>query len=70
MVADERKPLLNESTTEQVREYLTARRKRCSASTTNLERKILSAFFRRAIKNQQLRENPVFPIPNVQSDGR
>lgn len=58
----EQRPLLSEVTTDQVREYLTTRRKRCSVSTVNLERKILSVFFRRCIKNQQLRDNPVFPI--------
>lgn len=55
-------PLLREVTTEQLREYLTKRRASSSASTVNLERKILSVFFRRAIANQQLRENPVTPI--------
>jgi integrase len=60
--ANEQKPLISEVSTEHVREYLHSRRKTCSASTTNLERKILSVFFRRAIKNQQLRENPVFPV--------
>jgi integrase len=65
--ANESRPLLSEVTTEQVREYLNRRRKLCSASTVNLERKILSVFFRRCIKNQQLRDNPVFPIAPFKS---
>jgi integrase len=60
--ATDQRPLLSEVTTEQVREYLTERRKKCSVGTVNLERKILSVFFRRAIRNQQLRDNPVFPV--------
>jgi integrase len=60
--ATEQKPLLSEISTEQIRTYLDHRRKRCSPSTTNLERKVLSVFFRRTMKNEQLKINPVFPI--------
>jgi integrase len=63
----EHRPLLSDVTTDQIREYLTTRKKKCSVSTVNLERKILSVFFRRCIKNQQLRDNPVFPISALKS---
>lgn len=56
------KPLLSEVTSEKVRQYLIHRWTKCSASTTNLERKILSVFFRRAMKNEQLKFNPVAAV--------
>lgn len=62
------RPFLCDVTTEQIREYLTVRRKKCSVATVNLERKILSVFFRRCIKNQQLRDNPVFPISALKTE--
>jgi integrase len=65
--ATDDRPLLTEVTTEQIREHLLARRRKCSVRTVNMERKILSVFFRRCIKNQQLRDNPVFPIAPVKS---
>ena len=67
--ASDQHPLISEVTTEQVREYLMQRRKKCSVGTVNLERKVLSVFFRRAIRNQQLRDNPVFPITAFKSQG-
>jgi integrase len=66
--ATDHRPLLTEVTTEQLRSYLNHRRNKCSASTVNLERKILSVFFRRAMKNEQLKSNPAFPIRPYRGD--
>lgn len=60
--ADETRPLLRDIGPDDVRGYLAARRAATSAGTANLEKKILSSFFRWCIKNQILRENPVFPV--------
>lgn len=58
----EAKPLLREIGPDDVRAYLTNRRAATSASTANLEKKIISSFFRWCIKNQLLKENPALPV--------
>jgi integrase len=60
--ATEEAPLLRAVTPEQVRSYLSRRFSITSASTANLERKILAAFFTRAVRHGLLRDNPVGPI--------
>lgn len=65
--ATEHGPIISDITTEHVREYLHKRRSQCSISTLNLERKILSVFFRRAMANGQLKDNPVSPIRHFEA---
>ena len=60
--ATDAKPLLRELSSSDVRSYLAAQRARTSASTTNLEKKILSSFFEWCIANHLLKENPVTPL--------
>lgn len=60
--ATEARPLLSDVSSEHCRSYLNQRRAHCSASTTNLERKVLSVFFRRAISNEQLTSNPMLAV--------
>ena len=52
-------PLLRDVTSDDVRAFLTKRRERNSASTTNISRIIISAFFKRAVQNGQIRDNPL-----------
>lgn len=68
--ADEARPLLRDVTPDDVRAYLTKRRAATSASTANLEKKILSSLFRWCIKNQILKENPVFPVKSFKDSGK
>lgn len=56
------KPLLREVGSEEIRGFLTGKRATASAATVNLYRKILSTFFLRAIRNGQLKDNPMLPI--------
>ncbi len=60
--ANDKAPMLSEIRTEDVSRYLLQKRKSTAASTTNLTRKILSAFFKRALLGNRLRENPCTPI--------
>jgi integrase len=60
--ATDDKPLITDIGTEHCRAYLNQRRLKCTASTTNLERKVLSVFFRRAMANEQLKTNPILPV--------
>ncbi len=55
-------PLLRDVTADDVRGYLTKRRATTTASTANLEKKILSAFFRWSIKQGISKENPVMAV--------
>lgn len=55
-------PMLRDVSTEEIRTFLTTKRKLTSAATTNHLRKVLSVFFIRAIKNGLIRENPMLPI--------
>lgn len=52
-------PLMAEIDERQVRAYLTEKATRASVSTVNLERKILSGFFKRAVDNGAIQTNPV-----------
>ena len=58
-------PMLDAVTPEHIREFLTKRRVIRNASTINLERKILSMFFLRAVRNDQLRANPAAPVRKI-----
>lgn len=60
--ASDKGPLLSEVETEQIRSYLMARMAKASASTANLERKILRMLFKRATENSTLKINPMLPI--------
>jgi integrase len=60
--ATDRKPLLADVNTELVRAYLTHRRKTLSASSTNLDRRILAVFFAREVRNGRMASNPTLPI--------
>jgi integrase len=62
------RPLLRDVTPDDVRAYLTKRRAVRSASTANLDRKVLSIFFRWTIRNQMLRDNPVMPVARFKDD--
>ncbi len=56
--ANENWPLLSDITAEHIRTFLVGRRKNRDASTVNLERKILSVFFKRAKDNHLLKASP------------
>jgi integrase len=60
--ASDTRPLLRDVSPDDVRGFLTKRRSVTTARTANLEKKILSSFFRWCIKNQVLKENPVMPL--------
>ncbi len=60
--ATDKGPMLSTVTSADVGKYLMQKRKTTAASTTNKLRKILSAFFKRAVAGNRLRENPVTPI--------
>jgi integrase len=60
--ASDSAPMLVDVETEMLRGFLVQKRKTTSASTVNGYRKILSVFFIRALKNGQLKSNPVLPI--------
>jgi integrase len=60
--ATEQGPMLADVDTETVRAYLTARVAGASASTANLDRKILRVFFHWATQNAGLKVNPMLPI--------
>ena len=55
-------PMVEEVTSEQIRQFLNQRRAARSGSTLNLERKILSMFFLREIREEHLSANPVAPV--------
>ena len=63
--ASDKGPMLDEVTTEHVRAFLTQRRATRSASTVNTERKFLSVFFIRAVKNGLLKASPVAPVKTL-----
>src|ERR1035441_6372045 len=52
-------PLVSDLTREQLQEFLNQRRAVVSAATANLERRILTVFFRRAKANGTIRDNPI-----------
>src|SRR5439155_8502047 len=52
-------PLVSSLTREHLQEFLTAKRARVSASTTNIARKCLSTFFHRCKSNGLIRDNPM-----------
>jgi integrase len=54
--------MLSDVTTARVAGYLMHKRASTAASTTNVVRKILAGFFKRAVANNRLRENPVSPV--------
>lgn len=54
--------LLANVSSDDVRSYLIRRRKTAATSTVNLNRKILSIFFGREMKNGRLRANPCGPV--------
>lgn len=66
--ATERGPLLAEIESEQARAYLIQKRTKASAATVNLERKILSAFFLRAVRNGNLKANPMLAVKRFKDD--
>lgn len=68
--ANEAKPLLRDLGPDDVRGYLAKRRAATSAGTANLEKKIVSSFFRWCIKNQLLKENPVMPLKSFKDSAK
>jgi integrase len=60
--ATENGPMLADVTTADLTKFLVQKRSLTAASTTNVTRKILAGFFKRAVSNNRLRENPVSPI--------
>ena len=60
--ATESGPALGAITSDDVLAFLTSYRKTRSASTTNRNRKILSAFFLREVKQGRLKANPVLAV--------
>jgi len=60
--ATEKGTLLDAVTSSHVSAYLMEKRKSTAASTTNVVRKILAGFFKRAVKGNRLKESPVSPI--------
>lgn len=60
--ATERGPLLAEITSDHVRTFLSQRREKRGASTVNLERKILTVFFRRAVEGSHLKASPLLGV--------
>lgn len=63
--AGDKGPMLDAVTTEHVRSFLTQRRATRSASTVNTERKFLTVFFTRAVKNGLLKGNPVGAVKTL-----
>ena len=62
--AGEKGPLVEEVTPDQVRQFLAHRRSARSASTLNLEKKILAMFFKREIGEEHLTVNPCASVKN------
>ncbi|MFN7141507.1 MAG: tyrosine-type recombinase/integrase [Limisphaerales bacterium] len=60
--ATEKGPLLGDVETEEIRGFLTFKRSYVSANTVNQNRKVLSIFFIRCLKNSLIKSNPVLPI--------
>jgi integrase len=60
--ATERGPLLYDVTSEHVRTFLSQRREKRGATTVNLERKILTVFFRRAVEGNRLKVSPLLGV--------
>lgn len=60
--ATPQRPLLRDVGSEELQAFLAWKRAKASAATVNLNRKILSTFFLRAIRNRLLRENPILPV--------
>ncbi len=60
--ADAQTPLLRDLTSEHLRSFLAARLSKTSIVTANAERKILSTFFTRNVRNGLIHENPMAPV--------
>jgi integrase len=60
--ATDKGPMLEDVSTTEVSRFLAHKRDTTAASTANVTRKILSAFFRRAIAETRLRDNPVLGV--------
>lgn len=60
--ATERGPLLSDVTSDHVRTFLSQRREKRGATTVNLERKILTVFFRRAVEGNRLKASPLLGV--------
>jgi integrase len=67
--ANDTGPMLGDVTTEQLREYFTARLRDVSPSTANLERKLLRMFFKQARDAEAIKSNPVLPIKHFKGKG-
>jgi integrase len=66
--ADDQKPLLRDVTPDAIRRHLGETLKRKSASTVNMERKVLRVFFRRAVANGRIATDPCLAVKGLRAD--
>ncbi|MHB1307208.1 MAG: tyrosine-type recombinase/integrase [Limisphaerales bacterium] len=68
--ATDERPALDEITPDIVRGYLNGRRGKIGSASINLERRILSVFFTRCVRNETLRANPVLAVRETKAEPR